>query len=217
MVDKLRNQQHCDSTKHNYCTVWKLFNSFFPKLDIKPLNWEDRLILFVGYLAESGKKSSTIKSYVSAIKAKLKTEMHKFNPDDCLINALTRVTRLRNDKLFICLPIHKSLLDVILMNLAELFQMQPYLKTMFQALFVTAYYGLLCIGEVANSNHVIKAKDVHVMTNKNKLMFILWMSKIHGHESFPQVVKISSPKIDNKDNRANIFCPFTLLRLYLDR
>ena len=71
IVLRLEMERHRSSTQNQYYTVWKLFNEFFIKLDRKPLSWEDRLTLFVGYLVKSGKKSTTIKSYISAIKAVL--------------------------------------------------------------------------------------------------------------------------------------------------
>ena len=71
-IDKFSRDQNWDSTKRNYFTIWRLFNKFCVRLDEKPLNWEDRIILFTGHLVESGKKSSTVKSYISAIRAVLR-------------------------------------------------------------------------------------------------------------------------------------------------
>ena len=67
IVEKLKLERVRDMTWQNYYTVWKSFNSFFIKLDIKPNNWEDRLTLFVGYLVGKRRKSNTIRSYISAI------------------------------------------------------------------------------------------------------------------------------------------------------
>ena len=52
IVNQLQTQQYRNSTMNNYYCVWKKFNQFFIKLDIKPNFWEDRLILFVGYLIQ---------------------------------------------------------------------------------------------------------------------------------------------------------------------
>ena len=40
-------------------------------LDVKPTSWEDRVTLFIGYKIDQGINSSTVKSYVSAIKKML--------------------------------------------------------------------------------------------------------------------------------------------------
>ena len=49
----------------------EILMSFFVRLDSKPECWEDRLILYIGFLIEKNRRSSTIKSYISAIKAVL--------------------------------------------------------------------------------------------------------------------------------------------------
>ena len=79
IVDDLRHQQYRDCTKRNYYAVWRVFNQFFIRLDYKPSNWEDRLTLFVGFLIQSNKQSSTVKSYISAIKAVLKENNFKID------------------------------------------------------------------------------------------------------------------------------------------
>ena len=71
IVDRLMTQQHRDSTAKNYFTIWRKFNNFVIGLDTKPKLWEDRTTLFLGYLIDHGVQSSTIKSYVSAIKKTL--------------------------------------------------------------------------------------------------------------------------------------------------
>ena len=71
IIIQLCNNKHRSSTQKNYYCVWKIFNEFFVKLDRKPSGWEDRITLFVAYLINRGKKSTTVRSYVSAIKAVL--------------------------------------------------------------------------------------------------------------------------------------------------
>ena len=90
-------------------------------------------------------------------------------------------------------------------------------------IFISNYYGLLRISEVAadgrqfSSNHAIKACNVHVGQNKPKMLLILYSSKTHGRESRPQEIKIKA--IDEnaygKTKRNRHFCPFKLLRQYI--
>ena len=68
IIAKLKRDRVCESTKRNYYSVWKTFNEFFVRLDHKPNNWEDQLVLFVGHLVSENKNSQTIRSYISAIK-----------------------------------------------------------------------------------------------------------------------------------------------------
>ena len=57
IVDRLKTERVRKSTRANYYGIWRSFNEFFIKLKfIKPNSWEERLVLFAGYLADDGKK-----------------------------------------------------------------------------------------------------------------------------------------------------------------
>ena len=66
------------------------FNEFFIRLDEKPDNWEDRILLFSGYLIDNDKKSSTVKSYISAIKAVLRDDNVEVNEDKISIELFSK-------------------------------------------------------------------------------------------------------------------------------
>ena len=89
-------------------------------------------------------------------------------------------------------------------------------------MFVTSYFGLLRVGELTERDHVIKAKDVHIGKNKNKIMILLHTSKTHWRDSKPQIIKINSVEYNptgQKEMRNNIsnngFCPFQILQEYV--
>ena len=191
---ELRANRHQSSTKENYYRVWKLFNSFFIWLDDKPGNWEDHIHVFAGYLIHQNKKSATVKSYVSAIKAVLANNDIEVNEDCYLLGSLTRACRITKDKLVVRLPIQKQLLNSLLRILEAYFADigQLYLKEMYLALFSTAYYGLFRIGELTQSQHTVKACDVHIADNKEKMLFVLHSSKTHGLGDKPQMIKITN-------------------------
>ena len=63
------------------------------------MNWEDRLVLFIGFLIEKKRKASTIKSYISAIKAILREDGFKLNVDEYLLKSMTRACTYKNDKI----------------------------------------------------------------------------------------------------------------------
>ena len=67
IIDKLKQERVRSTTKSNYYSIWKAFNKFFLKLDNKP-TWEERLVLYAGYLVHSSKQSQMVCSYISAIK-----------------------------------------------------------------------------------------------------------------------------------------------------
>ena len=58
-------------------------------------------MLFVAYLINQGKKSSTVRSYVSAIKAVLEQINTEVNEKRSLITSLTQACNLKNDYVWI--------------------------------------------------------------------------------------------------------------------
>ena len=122
-----------------------------------------------------------------------------------------------NDQVRTRLPIKIGLLEILLFELQSLFTNQPYLETLYKTMFALSYYGLFRIGEITKGQHTIKAKDIHIGQNKNKMLFILHTSKTHGKESRPQKVKITANNDQNsiRVKRQRFFCPFQLSREYL--
>ena len=220
IITQLRNAKYRQATKKKYLVVWKKFNKFFVQLDEKPTNWEDRTTLFVGYLSKERKQSSTRKSCISAIKAVLADTDISVNEDRFLLNSLTRACHLNMDHMTVKLPIHKDLLNTILCITGKLFHQagQVYLVVLYQALFVTTYYGLFCIGELTFSPHTVKACNVYIANNKKKILFVLRSSKTHSKGSSLQLIKITNtPQLpvttDSKVVKPH--CPCQLLQNYL--
>ena len=209
-IERLRCYRVRDSTRQNYYLIWKSFNTFLLRLDEMPSSWEEKLTLFVGYLVDQKKQSSTVKSYISAIKAVLLEEGVKLSEDHYLWNSLTRACRYMNDKVKLRFPIHKKLLNVLLSQLEQLFAFQPYLLKLYKAMFSAAYYGMFRIGEITKGSQPILARDVHVGQNKTKLLFVLRSLKTHGKHVKPQFVKIPSSVLGEKSLPQNMsFYPFT--------
>ena len=214
--------RHRQSTKKNYYSVWKTFNKFFIRLDCKPTSWEKRLILFIGYLVQTKKKSATIRSYISAIKAVLYNSGIKLKLDEALLTALTQACKLRNDRVQTRLPITKDIVNVLLDSVEKVFKSpQSYMVKLYKAMICTAYYGLCRIGEITNSPHVIRACDAYIGTNKSKLMFILHTSKTHGLGNKPQIIKINGFSKKNikkfqyrKADTPEKYCPFKIISAY---
>ena len=157
IVDKLKMERNRTTTKRTYYNVWKNFNQFIVKLDRKPPSWEDRIVLYVGYLVNQTRKSSTIKSYISTIRFVLREDGVMLNEDKFLLTSLTKACRLKNDKVMTRLPIQKGVLCVILNHIRSYFMSQPYLEKLFNAIFSSAYYGLLRIGELREIHNAYTA------------------------------------------------------------
>ena len=169
LVDKLKTERNRNSTRKTYYGIWKSFNEFFIKLDEKPVAWEDRLVLYVGHLVSLNRKANTINSYISAIKSVLLDDGIVLNEDKYLLSSLTHACRYRNNSTVRTrLPISKPVLAVLLEQTDNYFldKGQEYLAILYKALFASAYYGLLRVGEITKGSHPVLAPDVHIGKNK---------------------------------------------------
>ena len=97
IVESLMQRQHRDSTSKTYLSVWRQFNKFVIDLDRKPDLWEDRATLFIGYLIDRGMQSTTVKSYVSAIKKTLVMDGYDWNDKLVLVRSLAQSCKIVND------------------------------------------------------------------------------------------------------------------------
>ena len=174
-VNRLKRDKHQRTTRKAYYAVWKNFNQFYIRLDVKPPSLEERLTLFLAYLIDMKKQSCTVKSYISAVKSVLRDDGIILNDQLFQLNSLTKACKLVNDKVCTRLPIQRGLLRILQKKVVEYFleNQQPYLVVMYQALFSTAYFGLFRVGELTNGDHPVKACDVHLARNKKKILFVL--------------------------------------------
>ena len=137
----LKANQNRDSTKANYLGIWKQFNKFIIRLDSIPLSWEERATYFATYLVSCGYQSSTIRSYVSAIKHVVvsSTDNYQWQDEQILLSAIVRACKIKNDCLRMRLPIQLPLLETLLFELDREFATQPYLNILYKAMFALAY------------------------------------------------------------------------------
>ena len=108
-------------------------------------------------------------------------------------------------------PIKKGLLELMLFEVERIYlveQSQPYLIDMYTAFFCLSYYGMMRVGELSDSQHSLKAGDVHVNDNQDGLLVVLYISKTHGEESKPQKIRISAVEDPTEAARHHrFFCP----------
>ena len=167
------------------------------------------------HLVNEGRKSTTVRSYYSALKAVLSDVNVNLNENQILLGTITRACKLSNDVITARFPIQIQLLEIILFEIGRQFDQQQYLKITYQALFALAYYGLFRIGKLTQSSHAVKAKDIHMAINKHKLLILLYTSKTHDEASLPQKVKISGLESDIAKYKSKHFCPFELVAEYI--
>ena len=184
-------------------------------------------------ICKSQLQSNTLKTYISAIKAVLQDDGYEWNENKFILNALTKSCKLKNDKVRIRLPIKKGLLEIILMQIRHRYSTQPYLESLYLTSFLIMYYGLMRIGEVALSQHVVKAVNIHKamkVDGEYRILIVLYSSKTHGPESLPQKIKICNKnqlEVIDKDTNTAIqvtshkprnqhFCPVFWICKYLN-
>ena len=206
IMNSLKNKSVRDSTACNYLGIWRSFNKFFIRLDRRPPSWEERTALYCTYLIDLGNQSSTIKSYVSAIKSTLRVDGYLWCNNKILLEALVKACKLKNDHVTYRYPIRLGLLEMLMFEIQRFYDTQPYLVKLYQAVFALGYYGLMRIGELTQGDHTLKAKDIHVARNKNKILIVLHSSKTHGKDKEPQTIAITA--VENYKSKRQFFCPF---------
>ena len=151
---------------------------------------------------------------------------YQWDDSRVLLHTLTRACKVTNDTICARLPVQIGLLEIILFECECLFNNQWYCEILYKTIFILAYYGMFRIGELAFSEHSVKAKDVHVARNKNKILLLLYTSKTHDEGSYPQEIRITannqSKSLINKskvamqnNSKTRNFCPFVITRRYM--
>ena len=215
LIEALKCNSGQPTTLKKYHGIWNTFNKFLIKLDYVPPSWEERLVYYVAYCVHCGMQSSTIKSYISAIKHVLRVDGYEWQDDSTLLPVLIRSCRLKNDQFKTRLPIGKGLLDTLLFQIERYYDdKQPFLEITYKTIFLLAYYGMMRVGELVTGDHPVLAKDIHVANSKRKLLILLHTSKTHGRGNRPQKIKISENR--NKHGRLRNFCPFETTSMYLE-
>ena len=180
---------------------------------------EERVSIYCAYLTiNTSIQSTTLKTYVSAIKSKLLTDGYPWNQEIVYLTALTRACKLQNDTIKIRLPIHKNLLECSLFELerkCEVKENNHYRSALFKTAFITGYYGLFRIGEITESIHVIRAMDVHEAGNKRKYLFVLHTLKTHNRGNDSQKVWIEDDEWTSQFESNRIYLPTEEIRNYL--
>ena len=148
--------------RKKYHEIWTKFNKFIISLDRRPALWENCVALYCAFLVEKGNKSTTIRSYISAIKKVLKENGYDWNDQIVLLNSLTKACRILNDKVKTRLPIQMGLFKLLLFELDRVLSGQSYVVLLYCTLFSLAYYGLMHISDLAVdklSNHQHSCKE----------------------------------------------------------
>ena len=140
---------------------------------------------------------------------------YKWKDQDVRLAALVRGCKIKNDTLITRLPIGKKLLTLLNFELEKKSiknNWSAMLIYLYRTSFMLMYYGLMRIGEITKSEHVVKAKDVFLSENTEKVSLILYTSKTHDRSSRPQIIKIFA---DNERQDQQNFNPVETIKGYL--
>lgn len=183
-----------DKTKKIYRNRWVAFNKFMQQFDVMPQTWEERLHIYAAHLVDNKKQSSTVRSYITAIRQILRIADIEIKEDKYLLSSLIKACKLKNDRLYIRMPIRKSLLIQLLKKVDEYYDRtkgQIYLAKLLKAMFSMAYFGMMRVSEITMSDHTVKAPNVRYAKNKNKISITLYSSKTHSIKDPPQFISIN--------------------------
>lgn len=205
-----------------YKTAWDAMNTFYCKLDKKPKPWEQRKALYIAYMIKNRYEKATIQTYIAGIKYILRNILHVDVDDNAFrFTALVKAAHYKNNKVNLRMPIKINLLNRILEEIPKIpwFANQPHLIALYRAMFVSAYYSLLRIGEMTGK-YAVQSKNVHLAKNKQKAQFRLWTSKTLKWGSWPDDIKIDGlhdcrrcyPQSKGKSNHE--YCPVHILFEY---
>ena len=142
---------------------------------------------------------------------------YDWEDDLVLLGSLTQACKIQNDCLRCRLPIQKSLFEQLLFESERLFDQQFYLCCLYKLIFCLAYFGLMLISELVDGDHTVLASYIHIGTNKDKILVILYSSKTHSKANYPQKIKISANRVETELNKhfPTFFCPFAIIRMFL--
>ena len=160
-----------------YQRAWAVFRDFAhrfyqsssPQFPLSP----NRLALFISYLLARQSAPSTIASYISAISYVHKLKGFSDPTNSFLIRKLlTAVSRRRQSN--IRLPISRPVLHELVRSL-RLTNSSAFQQTLYRAIFLLAFYGSFCIGELAAKS----ARSVSTVVQFSALRFLISNGKPH--------------------------------------
>lgn len=205
-----------ESTRHAYHRAQERFKSFArEKLGVKPIfpYSTNNLVLFVAFLHKSKYSASTITSTLSALGHMHKLVGAKDNTKQFLVSKALLGVRKVSPVVDTRLPITSSVLKELVAALPIVISSEQE-ATMLRAMFVTAFYGFLRIGEIApnsaKQHHtVIQYADFNWQGDSAQAVLSIRHSK-NSHKVGPQNIVLQR---EAKANRS--ICPIRSLKRFL--
>ncbi len=205
-MDHLEEEKHLQlrggvarSTISSYDSKWQKFVFFVSRLDRHVAGWEDRIIYYVVHLTNQGYAPSTVRSHLSAIRFKLKTDGQKLEENHFVLKLLLKLCLKSYVAHKAKLPVTQVIFEAIMAAEAKLFR----------AIFAAAYYGLFRVGEVTASPHNLLRQHVGITKQGGDIIrMLLLTSKTAQVPGLPQTIWIKH--VHKKGN----CCPVTVIKTY---
>ena len=202
------------NSRITYRKAWEVYKNFALTIlgssgvNLVPISLSN-LILFVAHLHTEKKAHATVVTYISAI-----SHIHKMyeipDPTQSFIIKKMLAGMHREGKFFdMRMPITVDILTRIIDSLAVTTQGQ-FNRTLYKAMFLTAFYGFMRIGEItAGSVHNIKMDSVSFLQAKNSnVAFTITFKSSKHSKGIPFKIRINALKGDRN-------CPVKALENYL--
>ena len=163
------------------------------------------LVEFIAFLAIAEMAGASIHLYVSGVKHHLKIQsLPDFSTNFTLALVLKGISNTDN-RSGVRIPITLGMLDHMCLFLQHVVA-SSYLVMLYTALFIVAFHGLFCPGELMQSMHAVTIDQVHFQLNRAQ--FFLKSSKCHKASLPLQVLTILA-----QDQL--VICPVSALRTFL--
>ena len=178
-------------TREQYERVWREYNS---DVEAWGVSRDEGVVLYLAKLNSKGYAPQTIMSQCSALKYMSQETGGDFGAEGFLLSqvlkGIQRTGKMRPQELFVVSAdqVHKSF------KLIELFAKTSYESVLFCAAVHLMFYGLCRAGEIMDSDHTLKKRDVEFCNGKLLLTFRTHKSlKRTGR---PQLVRIPPTGMD---------------------
>ena len=198
MVDTLKELLHSslsEQSRKQYSRAWVVFTEFYTRYQGTDLHLPVStacIALFISFLCAKGLAPATIKSYLSAIVYVHKIKGHHDPTKSFLVDKLL-VAVGRRGQADVRMPISRPLLYELVRAL-EHTSPSAYRRSLFGAMFMTAFYGFFRIGELSCNSK----QQVDTVVQFDQVTFLKQSSRVTA-------VKIVITKFKHNTNRKRTF------------
>ena len=219
MVDTLKELLHSslsEQSRKQYSRAWVVFTEFYTRYQSADLHFPVStacIALFISFLCAKGLAPATINSYLSAIAYVHKIKGH-YDPTKSFLVEKLLVALGRRGQADVRMPISRPLLYELVSALQHSCP-SAYRRSLFGAMFMTAFYGFFRIGELSCKSK----KQVDTVLQFDQVTFLKQSSRVtavkivitkfkHNTNHRPFVITIESEPSEP-------FCPVQTLIDYI--